>query len=138
MACLAFAAYAAGGKPSLAGLTVACAAARAVGSIPLMPGGLLVVEAVLVPGLVYSAMTLAAAISAMLIYRLVSWISSRRSARWCSSFCSAPRRTSTRTQDSTRSTRLKPSAMPCPNTTHRSATCRPEPAPLSQFWAQSL
>ena len=74
MACLAFAAYAAGGKPSLAGLTVAYAAARAVGSIPLMPGGLLVVEAVLVPGLVSSGMTLAAAISAMLIYRLVSWI----------------------------------------------------------------
>ena len=68
VACLAFAAYAAGGKPSLAGLTVACAAAR------LMPGGLLVVGAVLVPGLVSSAMTLAAAISAMLIYRLVSWI----------------------------------------------------------------
>ena len=74
MACLAFAAYAAGGKPSLAGLTVAYAAARAVGSIPLMPGGLLVVEAVLVPGLVSSGMTLASAISAMLIYRLVSWI----------------------------------------------------------------
>jgi putative heme transporter len=73
VACLAFAAYAAGGKPSLAGLTVAYAAALAVGSIPLMPGGLLV-EAVLVPGLVYSGMTLAAAISAMLIYRLVSWI----------------------------------------------------------------
>ena len=34
VACLAFAAYAAGGKPSLAGLTVAYAAARAVGSIP--------------------------------------------------------------------------------------------------------
>src|SRR5689334_12245281 len=74
VACLAFAAYAAGGKPSLAGLTVAYAAARAVGTIPLMPGGLLVVEAVLVPGLVSSGMTLAAAISAMLIYRLVSWI----------------------------------------------------------------
>jgi uncharacterized protein (TIRG00374 family) len=74
VACLAFAAYAAGGKPSLAGLTVAYAAARAVGAIPLMPGGLLVVEAVLVPGLVSSGMTLAAAISAMLIYRLVSWI----------------------------------------------------------------
>ena len=74
MACLAFAAYAAGGHPSLAGLTVAYAAARAVGSIPLMPGGLLVVEAVLVPGLVSSGMTLPAAISAMLIYRLVSWI----------------------------------------------------------------
>jgi uncharacterized protein (TIRG00374 family) len=74
VACLAFAAYAAGGHPSLAGLTVAYAAARAVGSIPLMPGGLLVVEAVLVPGLVSSGMTLASAISAMLIYRLVSWI----------------------------------------------------------------
>ena len=49
-------------------------AARAVGAIPLMPGGLLVVEAVLVPGLVSSGMTLPDAISAMLIYRLVSWI----------------------------------------------------------------
>jgi uncharacterized protein (TIRG00374 family) len=74
VACLLFAAFAAGGRPSLAGLTVAYAAARAVGSIPLMPGGLLIVEAVLVPGLVSSGMTLPAAISAMLIYRLVSWI----------------------------------------------------------------
>jgi uncharacterized membrane protein YbhN (UPF0104 family) len=74
VACLAFAAYAAGGHPSLPGLTVAFAASRAVGSIPLMPGGLLVVEAVLVPGLVTSGMSLPAAISAMLIYRLVSWI----------------------------------------------------------------
>ncbi|MGE2731560.1 lysylphosphatidylglycerol synthase transmembrane domain-containing protein [Mycolicibacterium vaccae] len=72
--CLLFACYAVGGNPSLAGVTVAYAAARAVGSIPLMPGGLLVVEAVLVPGLVSSGMTLAAAISAMLVYRLVSWI----------------------------------------------------------------
>lgn len=74
VACLAFACYAAGGHPSLAGITVAYAAARAVGTIPLMPGGLLVVEAVLVPGLVSSGMTLASAISAMLIYRFVSWI----------------------------------------------------------------
>ena len=74
VACLAFAAYAAGGHPSLAGLTVAYAAARAVGAIPLMPGGLLVVEAILVPGLVSSGMSLVDAISAMLIYRLVSWI----------------------------------------------------------------
>ncbi|RUP33407.1 MAG: UPF0104 family protein [Mycolicibacterium sp.] len=74
VACLACAAYATGGHPSLAGLTVAYAAARAVGAIPLMPGGLLVVEAVLVPGLVSSGMTLAGAISTMLIYRLVSWI----------------------------------------------------------------
>lgn len=74
VACLLFACYATGGHPSIAGVTVAYAAARAVGSIPLMPGGLLVVEAVLVPGLVSSGMSLAPAISAMLIYRLVSWI----------------------------------------------------------------
>ena len=74
VACLGFAAYAAGGHASLGGLTVACAAARAVGTIPLMPGGLLVVEAVLVPGLVSSGMPLPSAISAMLIYRLISWV----------------------------------------------------------------
>jgi putative heme transporter len=74
IACLAFAAYAAGDHASLAGLTVAYAAARAVGTIPLTPGGLLVVEAVLVPGLVSSGMALPNAISAMLIYRLISWL----------------------------------------------------------------
>jgi uncharacterized protein (TIRG00374 family) len=74
VACLAFAAYAAGDHASVAGLTVAYAAARAVGTIPLMPGGLLVVEAVLVPGLVSSGMALPNAISAMLIYRLISWL----------------------------------------------------------------
>jgi len=74
VATLLFACFAAGGKPSLLGVVVAYVAARAVASIPLMPGGLLVVEAVLVPGLVSSGMTLASAISAMLIYRMVSWI----------------------------------------------------------------
>ena len=74
IACLGFAAYAAGDHASVAGLTVAYAAARAVGTIPLMPGGLLVVEAVLVPGLVSSGMSLPSAISAMLIYRLISWL----------------------------------------------------------------
>jgi uncharacterized protein (TIRG00374 family) len=74
IACLGFAAYAAGDHASVAGLIVACAAARAVGTIPLMPGGLLVVEAVLVPGLVSSGMSLPSAISAMLIYRLISWL----------------------------------------------------------------
>ncbi|OBG20568.1 TIGR00374 family protein [Mycobacterium sp. 852002-51057_SCH5723018] len=74
VACLGFAAYAAGDHASVAGLTVAYAAARAVGTIPLMPGGLLVVEAVLVPGLVSSGMSLPNAISAMLLYRLISWL----------------------------------------------------------------
>ncbi|MGA8328347.1 MAG: YbhN family protein, partial [Mycobacterium sp.] len=74
VACLGFAAYAAGAHASLGGLTVACAAARAAGTIPLMPGGLLIVEAVLVPGLVSSGMSLPAAVSTMLIYRLISWL----------------------------------------------------------------
>lgn len=74
VACLACAAYAAGGRVSVAGLTVAYAAARAVGTIPLTPGGLLMVEAVLVPGLVSSGMSWPDAISAMLIYRLISWL----------------------------------------------------------------
>jgi putative heme transporter len=74
VACLGFAAYAAGYHASVGGLTVACAAARAVGTIPLMPGGLLVVEAVLVPSLVSSGLPLPGAISAMLIYRLISWL----------------------------------------------------------------
>lgn len=74
VACLACAAYAAGGRASIAGLTVAYAAARVAGTIPLIPGGLLVVEAVLVPGLVSSGMTWPDAISAVLIYRMISWL----------------------------------------------------------------
>ena len=74
VACLAFAAYAAGGKPSLAGVRVAYAAARAVARLDPADARRAGEEAVLVPGLVSSGMTLAAAISAMLIYRLVSWI----------------------------------------------------------------
>jgi len=80
-----------GRHPSLAGLTVCVRRSPAMGAIPLMPGGLLVVEAILVPGLVSSGMALPDAISAMLIYRLVSGSSSRRLAGWCSSSCSAPR-----------------------------------------------
>ncbi|OMC08983.1 hypothetical protein A5735_19610 [Mycolicibacter heraklionensis] len=74
VACLACAAYATGGRASVAGLTVAYAAARAAGTIPLIPGGLLVVEAVLVPGLMSSGLTLPDAISAVLIYRMISWV----------------------------------------------------------------
>ncbi|CAJ1493069.1 YbhN family protein [[Mycobacterium] kokjensenii] len=74
VACLACAAYAAGGRASVAGLTVAYAAARVAGAIPLVPGGLLVVEAVLVPGLVSSGLSWPDAISAVLIYRLISWL----------------------------------------------------------------
>jgi uncharacterized protein (TIRG00374 family) len=71
---LLFAAWASGGRPSLAGAMVAYAAARTVGSVPLMPGGLVTVEAVLVPALVSSGMRLPEAISATMIYRLISWL----------------------------------------------------------------
>ncbi|WP_408066330.1 lysylphosphatidylglycerol synthase transmembrane domain-containing protein [[Mycobacterium] nativiensis] len=74
VACLACAAYATGGRASVAGLTVAYAAARAAGAIPLIPGGLLIVEAVLVPGLVSSGLSLTDAISAVLVYRMISWL----------------------------------------------------------------
>ena len=140
VACLAFAAHAAGGKPSLAGLTVAYAAARAVGSIPLMPGGLLVVEAVLVPGLVSSGMTLASAISAMLIYRLISWIFIA-AIGWVVFFFMF------RTEkdvdpdapiDEAESPEPVTDAEPkTPTGLMRSAACGPELAPSPQFWARS-
>ncbi|MFZ2176807.1 MAG: YbhN family protein [Rhodococcus sp. (in: high G+C Gram-positive bacteria)] len=73
--CLAFACYAIGGQPSLAGLAVAYATANAVRSaIPLLPAGLGVMDAVLVPALTASGMTGAQALSAILVYRLVSFI----------------------------------------------------------------
>ena len=140
VACLAFAAYAAGGKPSLAGLTVAYAAARAVGSIPLMPGGLLVVEAVLVPGLVSSGMTLASAISAMLIYRLVSWLFIA-AIGWVVFFFMFrtekdvdPDAALDETADQTDP---PPTTRPIANPIRRSAACRPEHAPSSQFCGRS-
>ncbi|MGL4305087.1 MAG: lysylphosphatidylglycerol synthase transmembrane domain-containing protein [Mycobacteriaceae bacterium] len=73
--CLAFACYAAGGYPSIAGLAVAYAASKAAGAaIPIFPGGLGVVEIVLVPALVSSGMTGPGALSAVIIYRLVSFL----------------------------------------------------------------
>ncbi|MFD4367206.1 YbhN family protein [Rhodococcus sp. NPDC058521] len=73
--CLAFACYAIGGSPSFAGLAVAYAAGNAAGSaIPLLPAGLGVMDAVLVPALTASGLTGAQALSAVVVYRLVSFI----------------------------------------------------------------
>lgn len=75
VACLAFSCWAIGAHPSLSGLMVAYAAGKAVGSaIPLLPGGLGVVEAVLVPALTSAGMPVADAVTAMLIYRVVSYL----------------------------------------------------------------
>ena len=74
-ACLAFACYAVGAHPGFAGLAVAYAAGNAARSaIPLLPAGLGVMDAVLVPALTASGMTGAEAVSAIVVYRLVSFL----------------------------------------------------------------
>ncbi|MDY6808094.1 flippase-like domain-containing protein [Gordonia sp. HNM0687] len=73
--CLAFACWAVGAHPSIAGLMVAYAAGKAVGTaVPLLPGGIGVVDAVLVPALTSAGMPAADAITAVLVYRVISYI----------------------------------------------------------------
>ncbi|MBR7540430.1 flippase-like domain-containing protein, partial [Mycobacterium tuberculosis] len=61
--------------PSISGLMVAYAAGKAVGTaIPLLPGGIGVVDAVLVPALTSAGMPAADALTAVLVYRIVSYI----------------------------------------------------------------
>lgn len=75
VACLAFACYAIGAEPGIAGLMVAYAASKAAGSaIPLLPGGLGVFEAVMMPTLVSAGMTGPDAIMVIIIYRIISWL----------------------------------------------------------------
>jgi hypothetical protein len=75
VACLAFACYAVGGQPSISGLMVAYAASKAVGSaIPLLPGGLGVVDGVLVPALTSAGMGAGSAVTAVLVYRMISYL----------------------------------------------------------------
>ncbi|MFT3660858.1 MAG: lysylphosphatidylglycerol synthase transmembrane domain-containing protein [Gordonia sp. (in: high G+C Gram-positive bacteria)] len=75
VACLAFACYAIGAEPGIPGLMLAYATSKAVGSaIPLLPGGLGVVEATLTPALASAGMPLPDAIMVMIIYRAVSWL----------------------------------------------------------------
>jgi len=75
VACLAFACYAVGGQPSISGLMVAYAASKAVGTaIPLLPGGLGVVDGVLVPALTSAGMGAGEAVTAVLVYRMISYL----------------------------------------------------------------
>ena len=54
---------------------VAYAAGKAVGTaVPLLPGGIGVVDAVLVPALTSSGMPLADAVTAVLVYRMISYV----------------------------------------------------------------
>ncbi|GAC67103.1 lysylphosphatidylglycerol synthase transmembrane domain-containing protein [Gordonia soli] len=73
--CLMFACWAVGAEPSIAGLMVAYAASKAVGTaVPLLPGGIGVVDAVLVPALTSAGMPAADAILAVLVYRIISYV----------------------------------------------------------------
>ncbi|MFQ6393399.1 lysylphosphatidylglycerol synthase transmembrane domain-containing protein [Nocardia sp. KC 131] len=75
VACLGTACYAVGADPKLAGLLIAFAAGKAVGSIPFAPGGIVYVDATLIYGLTAAAgLPAAQAVAAAFVYRLVSFI----------------------------------------------------------------
>lgn len=74
VACLAFACYAVGEAPGLAALAGAYAASKVVNTISPIPGGLGLVEGALVPALALSGMPLSQALTATLLYRLVSYV----------------------------------------------------------------
>ncbi|MCH5641022.1 MULTISPECIES: YbhN family protein [unclassified Gordonia (in: high G+C Gram-positive bacteria)] len=75
VACLMFACWAVGAHPSISGLMVAYAAGKAVGTaVPLLPGGIGVVDAVLVPALTSAGMPATDALTAVLVYRMISYV----------------------------------------------------------------
>ncbi|MBF6546716.1 lysylphosphatidylglycerol synthase transmembrane domain-containing protein [Nocardia brasiliensis] len=75
VACLGAACYAVGADPRLAGLLLAFAIGKAVGSIPFAPGGIVYVDATLIYGLTAAAgLPAAQAVAAAFVYRLVSFI----------------------------------------------------------------
>ncbi|GCE40263.1 MULTISPECIES: lysylphosphatidylglycerol synthase transmembrane domain-containing protein [Rhodococcus] len=74
VACLGFACWAVGAEPSFAGLLIAFAAAKAVASIPLAPGGLGFVDGTLIATLTAAGATASQALAAVFVYRVVSYI----------------------------------------------------------------
>ncbi|MDG3010328.1 UPF0104 family protein [Rhodococcus sp. D2-41] len=74
IACLAFACFAVGAHPGIAGLAIAYAAGKAVGSIPLAPGGLVFVDGTLIAALTAAGMSGAESVAAVLVYRIISFI----------------------------------------------------------------
>ncbi|WP_051198368.1 lysylphosphatidylglycerol synthase transmembrane domain-containing protein [Gordonia shandongensis] len=75
VACLAAVCYAVDAHPSIAGLMVAYAAGKAVGTaVPLLPAGIGVVDGVLFAALVSAGVPSADAFTAVLLYRIVSYI----------------------------------------------------------------
>ncbi|MEU2033466.1 lysylphosphatidylglycerol synthase transmembrane domain-containing protein [Nocardia amamiensis] len=75
VACLGAACYAVGADPRVAGLLLAFAIGKAVGSIPFAPGGIVYVDATLIYGLTAAAgLPAAQAVAAAFVYRMVSFI----------------------------------------------------------------
>ncbi|GAB4589761.1 lysylphosphatidylglycerol synthase transmembrane domain-containing protein [Nocardia sp. IFM 10818] len=75
VACLGAACYAVGADPRLAGLMLAFAAGKAVGTIPFAPGGIVYVDATLIYSLTVAASLPASqAVAAAFLYRLISFI----------------------------------------------------------------
>ncbi|MGW4329139.1 lysylphosphatidylglycerol synthase transmembrane domain-containing protein [Nocardia sp. NPDC004573] len=75
VACLGAACYAVGADPRIAGLLLAFAVGKAVGSIPFAPGGIVYVDATLIYGLTAAAgLPAAQAVAAAFVYRMVSFI----------------------------------------------------------------
>ncbi|GAA4822214.1 YbhN family protein [Tomitella cavernea] len=74
IACLGFACWAVGAHPSISSLAIAYAAAKAVGAIPGMPGGLVFVEGTLIAALTAGGLTGGEAVASVLVYRIVSFI----------------------------------------------------------------
>ncbi|MFR9750437.1 lysylphosphatidylglycerol synthase transmembrane domain-containing protein [Nocardia sp. 004] len=75
VACLGAACYAVGADPHVAGLLLAFAAGKAVGTIPFAPGGIVYVDATLIYGLTAAAgLPAAQAVAAAFVYRMVSFV----------------------------------------------------------------
>ncbi len=73
VACLGLACWAVGGSPSVAGLFIAFAAAKAVGSVPLAPGGLGFVDGTLIATLTAAGLSASQSLAAVFVYRMVSF-----------------------------------------------------------------
>ncbi|MFE3191303.1 YbhN family protein [Nocardia sp. NPDC059240] len=75
VACLGFACYAVGADPRWAALMLAFAAGKAVGTIPLAPGGIVYVDATLIYSLTVAAgLPASQAVAAAFLYRLISFV----------------------------------------------------------------
>lgn len=73
VATLGFALLATGAHPSITALVIAYAAGKAVATVPLLPGGIGVVESALVGALVAGGLTASTALPGVLVYRIISF-----------------------------------------------------------------